>query len=85
MRYRRIRDLREDKDLTQKEVAREINIGQRTYSYYESGQRMLPPDVLSALARFHGVSADYLLGLTDEKKPYPPAKRKIKISNDEIP
>lgn len=46
---------------------------------------MLPPEILSALAKFHGVSADYLLGLTDEKRPYPPAKRRLKISDNEIP
>ena len=85
MRYRRHRDLREDKDLTQEQVAEAVCVGQRAYSYYENGQRMLPPEVLSALARFHGVSADYLPGLTDVKKPYPPAKRKIIISDDEIP
>lgn len=85
MRYRRLRDLREDKDLTQEQVAEAVCVGQRAYSYYENGQRMLPPEVLSALARFHGVSVDYLLGLTDVKKPYPPAKRKIIISDDEIP
>lgn len=77
--------MREDKDLTQAQVAEAIYAGQRAYSYYENGKRTIPPEVLSALARFHGVSVDYLLGLTDEKKPYPPAKRKIKISNDEIP
>ena len=85
MRYRRIRDLREDKDLTQEQMAEAVSVGQRAYSYYENGQRMLPPEVLSALARFHGVSVDYLLGLTDEKKPYPPAKRKVIISDNEIP
>lgn len=85
MRYRRLRDLREDKDLTQEQVAEAVCVGQRAYSYYENGQRMLPPEVLSALARFHGVSVDYLLGLTDVKKPYPPAKIKIIISDDEIP
>ena len=85
MRYRRIRDLREDKDLTQEQMAEAVSVGQRAYSYYENGQRMLPPEVLSALARFHGVSVDYLLGLTYEKKPYPPAKRKVIISDNEIP
>lgn len=62
-----------------------MGIGQRAYAYYESGTRMLPPEILSALAKFHGVSADYLLGLTDEKRPYPPAKRRLKISDNEIP
>ena len=69
-RYERIRNLREDSDLTQAEVGKEINVPQRTYAYYESGQRMLPPQVLIALAQFYHVSVDYLLGLTDQKTPY---------------
>lgn len=66
--YRRIRDLREDADLTQAELGAAINVPQRTYAYYESGQRMIPPSVLVALADFHGVTVDYLLGRTDEKR-----------------
>ena len=69
-RYERIRNLREDSDLTQAEVGKEINVPQRTYAYYESGQRMIPPQVLIALAQFYHVSVDYLLGLTDQKTPY---------------
>ena len=72
--YPRIRDLREDRDLTQESVGRAINVPQRTYAYYESGQRMIPPRVLADLAVFHGTSVDYLLGLTDERKPYPKKK-----------
>ena len=64
-RYRRIRDLREDRDMTQKEVGAAINVPQRTYAYYESGQRMVPPRVLCALADLYGVSVDYLLERTD--------------------
>ena len=64
-RYQRIRDLREDHDLTQKAVGDAINVPQRTYAYYESGQRMIPPRVLCALADFYGVSVDYLLGSCD--------------------
>lgn len=63
--YRRIRDLREDRDLTQAQVGGAVNLPQRTYAYYESGQRMIPPRVLCALADFYGVSVDYLLGRTD--------------------
>ena len=63
--YERIRALREDSDLTQAEVGRAINVPQRTYAYYESGQRMIPPRVLCALADFYHVSVDYLLGRTD--------------------
>lgn len=50
--YKRIRELREDNDLTQKKVGEAINLPQRTYAYYESGQRMIPPEVLCALADF---------------------------------
>ena len=73
-RYERIRNLREDSDLTQAEVGRQINVPQRTYAYYESGERMIPPQVLIALAQFYHVSVDYLLGSTDQKTPYPPKK-----------
>lgn len=73
-RYERIRNLREDLDLTQAEVGKQINVPQRTYAYYESGERMIPPQVLVALARFYHVSIDYLLELTDEKTPYPHKK-----------
>ncbi|MBE6984391.1 MAG: helix-turn-helix transcriptional regulator [Ruminococcaceae bacterium] len=69
--YQRIRDLREDRDLSQAALGAAVGVSQRTYAYYESGQRMLPPEILCALARFHNVSTDYLLELTDEKKPYP--------------
>ena len=67
-RYQRIRDLREDRDLTQAQVGEAINVPQRTYAYYESGQRMVPPNVLCALADFYHVSVDYLLGRTDKKE-----------------
>ena len=66
MTYQRIRDLREDADLTQKQVGEAINGPQRPYAYYESGQRMVPPQVLCALADFYNVSVDYILGRTDK-------------------
>ena len=66
----RIRALREDHDLTQEKVGQAINVPQRTYAYYESGQRMIPPSVLSALADLYHVSVDYLLGRTDCREPY---------------
>lgn len=69
--YRRIRDLREDHDLTQKQVGEAAGVSQRTYAYYESGQRMLTPQVLCALATFYNTSTDYLLELTDDPRPYP--------------
>ena len=71
IKYDRIRNLREDADLTQAELGAQINVPQRAYAYYESGERMVPPQVLVALAQFHHVSVDYLLGLTNQKAPYP--------------
>lgn len=68
--YKRIRDLREDHDLSQKTVGDAIGVSQRTYSYYETGGRVIPPEVLVALAQFHHVSVDYLLELTDNPTPY---------------
>ena len=74
--YQRIRDLREDKDLSQKELAAYLNCSQVSYSYYELGKRTIPPEVLIALAAYHGVSVDYLLGLTDKREPYPRGKQR---------
>ncbi len=68
LKYRRIRDLREDKDLTQAQLGEAIGIPQRTLSYYENGQRMVPPEVLSAIANYFGVSVDYILERTDNPK-----------------
>lgn len=67
MRFVRIRDLREDADLTQAEMGKAINLPQRTYAYYESGQRTIPPEVLIAIAKYHKTSVDYILELTDKK------------------
>ena len=66
----RIRDLREDRDLTQKEIAEYLHIRQNTYSQYENGQRQLPIEALIALAKFYNTSTDYILGLTDQSRPY---------------
>lgn len=63
--YRRIRDLREDADLTQKQVAKILNCSQQVYSNYELGQRDIPTAVLIALARLYHTTVDYILGLTD--------------------
>ena len=68
MKYQRIRDLREDADLTQTQMGQKINLPQRTYAYYESGERSIPPEVLIALAKYHNVSIDYILGQTDNPK-----------------
>lgn len=70
--YRRIRDMREDRDLYQKDLAEYLCCSQVCYSYYEMGKRDIPTDVLIRLADFYGTSVDYLLGRTDEKAPYPP-------------
>lgn len=72
--YRRIRDMREDKDLYQKDLAKYLQCTQVCYSHYEMGKRDIPTDVLIRLADFYHTSIDYLLGRTDEMKPYPPAK-----------
>ena len=70
----RMRALREDKDIAQKVIADYLKIPQTTYSGYESGNRKLPVDLLSSIARYNGTSADYILGLTDEIRPYPRLK-----------
>ena len=71
----RIRDLREDNDLTQQQVADYLNIRQNTYSQYETGNRQIPVDVLVALAALYKTSTDYLLGITDHRTPYPKTKK----------
>jgi len=72
----RLKDIREDRDMTQKKIAEYLHIRQNTYSQYETGQRQLPIDVLVKLADFFGTSADYILGITDESKPYPRARER---------
>ena len=67
----RIRDLREDRDLTQKEIADLLMCDQSLYSKYERLERPLPLDLADKLADFYGVSLDYLVGRTAQKKPYP--------------
>ena len=66
----RIRDLREDHNLTQADIAKMLHIKQNTYSQYENEQRQLPLSCLIALAKFYKTSTDYILGLTDNPKPY---------------
>ena len=70
----RLKDLREDCDIKQLQLAKYLNIKQNTYSQYENGQRQIPLDLLIKLAKYYNTSTDYLLGLTDEKKPYPQRK-----------
>ncbi len=74
--FTRIRDLREDADLRQQDVAEYLRCSQVGYSRYETGKRDIPTDVLIALAKFYRTSVDHLLGLTDNPKPYPQSKRK---------
>lgn len=72
--YDRITNLREDKDLTQKEVGRILNMSQTGYNQYEIGRNDIPTKVLIDLANFYNTSTDYILGLTNEIKPYPRIK-----------
>ncbi len=72
--YRRLRDLREDRDLLQKDVAEVLQCSQVCYSHYELGKRDIPTEVLVQLAAFYHTSVDYLLGLTDDARPYPRSK-----------
>ena len=65
--YKRIRDLREDSDLTQKQMAKILNCSQQVYSNYELGQRDIPTDILIKMALFYKVSTDYILGISDKK------------------
>ena len=67
MKYQRIKDLREDSDLTQSQIGEKLNLPQRTYAYYESGERTIPPEILIKLADFYNTSIDYILGRTDKK------------------
>lgn len=71
MKYERIRDLREDSDLTQQKMADMLFINRRTYSSYEIGVRSIPTEILSSIADIFHTSTDYLIGRTDVKKPYP--------------
>ena len=68
LKYKRIRDLREDRDWSQEAVGRMLHVSQRTYAYYESGEHIIPPNVLVALADLYNVSVDYLLDRTDDPR-----------------
>jgi len=70
----RLRDLREDKDLTQKEIANKFNVDQSNYSKYELEKIEIPLKLLKDLALFYNTSTDYILGLTNEVNPYPRSK-----------
>ncbi len=68
MRYSRLRDLREDHDLKQTDIAKLLNCSQQVYSNYELGQRDIPTEILIRLSEYYHVSVDYLLGLTNNPK-----------------
>ena len=68
--YQRIRDLRDDKDLNQTQIATMLNMSQTGYSKYETGENDIPTNVLIKLAEFYNTSIDYMLGLTDNPTPY---------------
>ena len=74
LRFERIRNLRIDRNLSQQKIAELLNVKQNTYSQFEIGVLNYPIDVLIKLAAFYDTSVDYLLGLTDERKPYPRRK-----------
>jgi len=67
----RLRELREDRDLLQKDIAKIIGLSQRNYSYYETGKSMLTADILINLADYYETSIDYILYETDKREPYP--------------
>lgn len=72
--YNRLRELREDKDLTQSAIAQYLDMSQTGYSQYEIGKNDIPTRVLIKLSLFYGISVDYLLNMTDEAKPYKRAR-----------
>lgn len=72
--YNRLRELREDKDLTQSAIAQYLDMSQTGYSQYEIGKNDIPTRVLIKLSLLYGVSVDYLLNMTDEAKPYKRAR-----------
>lgn len=71
MKYERIRNLREDQDLTQAYIGKVLNVTQKSYSRYENGDRAIPIELLSKLADFYDTSVDYLINRTNIKTPYP--------------
>lgn len=75
--HNRVRNLREDADLTQKQIAEYLNMSQTGYSKYETGENDIPSLVWQSLAEFYNTSVDYLMGRTDEKIPYPKSNHKL--------
>lgn len=70
----RLRDLREEHDLFQKDICKILNMSQTGYSAYETGENDIPTSILKKLAQYYNTSVDYILCLTDERKPYPKSK-----------
>lgn len=68
--YKHIKDLREDNDISQRQLATYLGCSQKSYSDYERGKTRIPPDILIELSKYFGTSVDYLLDLTDVKTPY---------------
>ena len=75
MNFKRIKDLREDHDLSQQKISEILGISRPQYSLYETGKRTIPIDLLSKLAKYYKTSIDYIVGDTNIDKPYPPAKK----------
>ena len=69
--FNNIKALRVDRDISQATIAKYLGIAQNTYSQYESGVRQIPIDTLVKLCKFYNTSVDYIIGLTNEKRPYP--------------
>ncbi len=74
MNIQRLKEIREDKDLYQKDIAKIIDVTQQQYNKYELGINSIPIEKLDKLANFYNTSVDYLIGRTNERKPYPKAK-----------
>ncbi len=77
--YKNIKDLREDHDNTQKQIGEILGLSQRGYAHYENGDYDITGEMLIILAKYYNTSVDYLLGITNETKPYPRIKSKNKI------
>ena len=75
LKYQRVRDLREDKNLSQKDIAQYLNVKQNTYSRYETNARNIPLEIVDKLADFYNISVDYLIGRTDNPVPYERKRR----------
>ena len=78
--YERIKELREDKDMSQEKLSKLLNIGQQTLSQYESNKRKLPIDLLEKYAVIFKVSVDYIMGLTNDPTPHWNAKNQVTIN-----